>query len=66
MTSFSIFIYYTAQLTIQLEMSKLGLFGKCLHPLTLADIDEDNSNEQRRQMLLHGQAAQGEMGGAQI
>ena len=28
MTSFSLFIYYIAQLTIQLELSKLGLFGK--------------------------------------
>ena len=28
MTSFSLFVYYIAQLTIQLELSKLGLFGK--------------------------------------
>ena len=28
MTSFSLFIYYMAQLTLQLEMEQLGLFGK--------------------------------------
>ena len=28
MTSFSLFIYYIAQLTLQLEMEKLGLYGK--------------------------------------
>ena len=28
MTSFSLFIYYIAQLTVQLEMEQLGLFGK--------------------------------------
>ena len=28
MTSFSLFIYYIAQLTLQLEMEQLGLFGK--------------------------------------
>jgi hypothetical protein len=33
MTSFSLFIYYIAQLTLQLEMEQLGLFGKS--PLSL-------------------------------
>ena len=28
MTSFSLFIYYIAQLTLQLEMEQLGLFGE--------------------------------------
>ena len=28
MTSFSLFIYYIAQLTLQLEMEQLGIFGK--------------------------------------
>ena len=42
MTSFSLFIYYIAQLTLQLEMEQLGLFE-----------DENTNAHHRRQMLLH-------------